>query len=115
MNKKLFVEYLTTFNNFDNAIGRLGKAFIGDFYSDLIYETDWYEYVGKMYNIFLQSHFTEYGIDLINAFLFEDCREFWVDKDRTLFEDKKKEHYTFDTLEELYDVMRIFKEEYFLQ
>ena len=100
MNKKLFVEYLTTFNNFDNAIDRLGKAFIGDFYSDLIYETDWYDYVGKMLDIFLQSHFTEYGIDLINAFLFED---------------KKKEHYTFDTLEELYDVMMIFKEEYFLQ
>ena len=67
-----------------------------------------------MLDIFLESHFTEFGCDLINAYLFEDCREFWANVDKNLFEDKKQEHYVFNSLSELYDTMLKFKNDYFL-
>ena len=67
-----------------------------------------------MLDLFLQNNFTEDGRNLIYAYLYEDCKEFWVNISKDLFTDKGKEHYTFNTLEELYDVMLKFKNDYFL-
>jgi len=112
--KELFVKYLNQYQRFNTAFERIEEALMGKPYSSNLYESDWVDSVGYMLDIFLQSHFTEEGQDLIDAYLFENCREFWVNKDKTLFEDKKKEHYEFNSLEELYDVMLKFKNDYFL-
>ena len=112
--KELFVKYLEQQQRFDKAFERIEEALMGKPYSSNLCESDWYDSVGVMLDLFLKSHFTEYGQDLINDYLFEDCREFWINKDKTLFEDKKEEHYEFNSLEELYDVMLKFKNDYFL-
>ena len=112
--KELFVKFLSQYQRFNTAFERIEEALMGRKYSSNLCESDWCESVGYMLDIFLQSHFTEEGCDLINAYLFEDCREFWQTKDKTLFEDEKEEHHTFDTLEELYDVMLLYKNTYFL-
>ena len=114
INKELFVKYLEQYQRFNTAFERIEEALMGKKYSSNLYESDWYDSVGAMLDLFLESHFTEYGRDLINAYLFEDCREFWVSKGKTLFEDKKEEHYEYNSLEELYDVMLKFKNDYFL-
>lgn len=114
ISKETFVKFLEQYQRFNYAFERIEEALMGNRYSSNLYESDWYDSVGYMLDIFLESHFTEYGCDLINAYLFEDCREFWVNKDKTLFEDKMKEHYKYDSLEELYDVMLKFKNDYFL-
>lgn len=113
ISKEYFVGFLSNYQKFDNALERIEKSIIGKrrYFID---ESDWVVAVGQMVDIFIYSHFTEYGCDLINAYLFENCREFWVDKDKDLFSNKRKEHYMFETLEDLYDVMLKFKEDYFL-
>lgn len=115
ISKELFVEYLEQYQKFNEAFERIEEALMGRKYSSNMYESDWYNSVGIMLDVFLESHFTESGCDLINAYLFEDCKEFWIDKEKTLFEDKKEEHYIYETLDELYDVMFKFKEDYFLE
>ena len=114
LSKELFVKFLTKYQTFNEAFGRIEEALMGRKYSSNLYESDWCESVGYMLDLFLESHFTEYGCDLINAYLFEDCKEFWVSKGKTLFEDEREEHYKYDSLEELYDVMLKFKNDYFL-
>lgn len=114
ISKELFVKFLKQYQTFNKAFERIEKAIMGRPYSSNMYESDWYESVGYMLDLFLESHFNEYGCDLINAYLFEDCKEFWVNKDKTLFEDEKEEHYVYNTLEELYDVLLKFKKDYFL-
>lgn len=115
ISKELFVEYLEQYQKFNEAFERIEEALMGRKYSSNMFESDWYNSVGIMLDVFLESHFTESGCDLINAYLFEDCKEFWIDKEKTLFEDKKEEHYTYETLDKLYDVMFKFKEDYFLE
>ena len=114
ISKKLFVKFLEQYQRFDKAFERIEEALMGKKHSSNLYESDWVDSVGFMLDIFLQSHFTEYGCDLINAYLFENCREFWVTEDKNLFEDEKENHYVYNTLEELYDIMLKFKNDYFL-
>lgn len=110
ISKELFVKFLEQYQRFNKAFGRIEEALMGKQFSSNLCESDWYDSVGYMLDIFLESHFTEYGCDLINAYLFENCKEFW----QTKFKNEEEEHYTFDTLEELYDVMLKFKNNYFL-
>lgn len=112
--KKEFVKYLEQFQRFNTAFERIEEALMGRKYSSNLYESDWCDSVGAMLDLFLKSHFTKDGCDLINAYLFEGCREFWINKDKDLFTDKREEHYEFNSLEELYDVMLKFKNDYFL-
>jgi hypothetical protein len=114
ISKELFIKFLSQYQRFNIAFERIEEALMGKKYSSNLYESDWYDAVGYMLDIFLQSHFTEDGCDLIDAYLFENCREFWINIDKDLFTDKGKEHYTFNTLDELYDVMLKFKNDYFL-
>lgn len=114
ISKKLFVKFLEQYQRFDKAFERIEEALMGKKYSSNLYESDWVDSVGFMLDTFLQSHFTEYGCDLINAYLFENCREFWITEDKNLFEDEKENHYVYNTLEELYDIMLKFKNDYFL-
>jgi len=114
ISKELFVKYLTQYQRFNSAFERIEEALMGKPYSSNLYESDWVDSVGYMLDIFLQSHFTEDGQNLINAYLFENCREFWIYIDKDLFTDKEKEHYKYNSLEELYDVMLKFKNDYFL-
>ena len=115
ISKDCFIKYIEQYQRFSEAFERIEEALMGRKYSSNMYESDWYDSVAYMLDLFLQSHFTKEGCDLINAYLFENCKEFWVNKDKTLFEDKRQEHYSFETLDELYDVMLKFKEDYFLE
>ena len=112
--KELFVKFINKYQIYRKAFDRIDEALFGRRHYSNLYESDWNDAVGFMLDIFLESHFTEEGCDLINAYLFEDCKEFWVDESETLFEDKKETHYTYNTIGELYDVMLKFKNEYFL-
>lgn len=112
--KELFKKFISNYNTFDKGIRRIDEAISGPHNYCALFEVDWCDAVSRMLDCFLESHFTDDGQDLINAYLFEDCREFWINKDKTLFEDEKEEHYEFNSFEELYDVMLKFKNDYFL-
>ena len=99
INKEEFTEYILNYQAFEQAISRMEEAFSGKKYGCNLFDCDWVDSVGKMLDIFMESHFTETGSDWVFYYLFED---------------EKEEHYEFNSLEELYDVMLKFKNDYFL-
>lgn len=71
MNKKLFLEYLQYYKDFDLAIRRVEKAFAGPGNRVELFETDWYSTVDKMLSVFLEQYFTEKGLDVIYSKIFD--------------------------------------------
>ena len=69
ISKELFVKFLTKYQTFNEAFERIEEALMGKKYSSNLYESDWYDSVGAMLDLFLESHFTDDGQDLINTYL----------------------------------------------
>lgn len=100
ISKELFIKFLNNWINFEDRINAINETILGNKYS-LLCESDWFESAGIMLDTFLESHFTECGCELINAYLFDS-----IDKrglilyEETLFEPYKE---TFiNTLDELW-------------
>jgi len=109
-----FSKFLTEYEFFKKAIDRFGKALGGnEFY--YIYECDWYDSVGIMLEIFIDSHFTEKGADWIYYYLFEDIEDHKVivTKEADLFGDKEKVEYHLNNIDELWNFLLINKNLYF--
>jgi hypothetical protein len=113
--KEQFIRFLKNYQTFQTAFNRIDEALMGKKYSSNFYESDLYESVGMMLDIFLETHFTNKGCDLIAAYLFEDVTEYYYQKPQTLFEESKEVMYCFETLDELYDVMLNFREDFFIE
>ena len=90
---------------FEDSIDDLYKAITGKPYG-YFFETEWFTAVGNLFDVFIKSHFSEAGCDLINAFLYDDIKGNWgitlyVDKD--LFNEGTKIEIT--TIEDLYNYL----------
>ena len=108
-----FNSFINNFQAFEKSIDRFGKALGGkEFY--YIYECDWYDNVGKMLDIFLESHFTEDGQDLVTWWLFEDVEHIiWQTVDPDLFHGKSEIEYNVEEIWDLWDYMVKYKKDYF--
>lgn len=106
-----FVKFISSFQEFDKATERLEIAISGKNRCYFIFETDWYEAVGRMLDIFLSSHFTEEGVDLINWWLFESTKKI-IYIPETLFEPKKEKY--IDSLKDLWDFLKSDTKTYFI-
>lgn len=112
--KEEFVKYISLYQKFNESVERLERSITGRNDMYFIYETDWCEAVGKMLDIFLESHFTEDGQDLITWWLFEDVEhiiEQTVDPD--LFHGKSEIEYNVEEIWDLWDYMVKYKKDYF--
>jgi len=117
IDKKLFIEYIEQYQRFDKAFERIEEALMGKKYSSNLFESDWVESVGGMLDIFLKSHFTEEGCDLINWWLFEDVDKVIYEKNSQLdFFDEFKEDNKIpvETIEQLWNYMNKNKDVYLL-
>ena len=70
LNKESFVEYLEKWKIYNERIGQINKLINGEHNSGL-YDSEWNNAVEIMLDIFINSHFTADGADLIWAYLFE--------------------------------------------
>jgi hypothetical protein len=77
---------------------------MGKKYTSNLYESDWVYSVGCMLDIFIQSHFTDSGCDLITWWLFESVP-------KIIYQDDLK--ISVETLDELWEYMINNKEDYF--
>ena len=104
--KEEFVKYLTEYQSFEKAIKRLGEALGGKGYY-YIYECDWYDNVGQMLDIFINSHFTENGADWIYYYLFENVEDHKVviTKEADMFKGEEKIIYHLNSIDELWDFL----------
>lgn len=103
--KKEFTEYITEFQYFDKCIDRMGEAISGKYGCCGLWESDWYESVAKMLDMFLDSHFTEKGVDWVSYYLFES-----IDNKKVIIEIEDifgtvKKEYPLNTIDELWDFL----------
>lgn len=105
--KEEFVKYLTEYQSFIKAIERLGEALGGKGYY-YIYECDWYDNVGQMLDIFIDSHFTEEGSDWVTYYLFEDIDDKLViiKKPADMFNEESEIEYHLNSIEELWNFLQ---------
>jgi len=115
ISKELFVKYLKQYQRFDAAFERIEEALMGKRYSSNLFESDWYDSVGSMLDLFLESHFTEDGVDWIYYYLFEDVddKAAYITKDKDMFNEEKEIRYPLDTIDELWDFLQSDKKLYF--
>ena len=113
--KEEFVKYINSYKEFDKAIERLSEAISGSKYGCNIFESDWYESVGRMLDVFMDSHFTEAGVDWICYYLWEnvDDKAAYIKQNKDMFNKEKEIRYPLDTIDELWDFLLTDKETYF--
>ena len=113
--KEEFTKYLTQYQIFDKAMDRLSEALSGSKYGLPLLETDWGDAVGKMLDIFLDSHLTVDGADWVTYYLFEDIEDKLVEiiEPADMFNKEKKIEYHLNSLDELWDFLLTDKKTYF--
>ena len=112
--KKDLYCFIAEFQSFEKAIERMEKAISGRKYGCNLFETDWYESVGKMLDTFLESHFTEDGCDLITWWLFEDVDHIIYEHvDPDLFNGEIEIEYDVNEFDRLWSYMVKHEKDYF--
>lgn len=102
MTKEQFFKFLNKYNNFYEGISKIEEMF-GNV---SLWECDWVNSVGSMYDIFLDTHFNENGCDLINAYMLEDWRG-------SIYNDSGEEIKDIQTLDDLWSYLINYREDYF--
>ena len=110
--KKEFCEFIKSYQEFQDNIDKFDMAITGKNYPTILFETNWYEANGKMLDIFLDSHFTEEGCELITWWLFEDLDHI-IYETPDLFSQGQKVEYDVNNIEDLWNYLIINKEIYF--
>ena len=115
INKEEFTEYILNYQAFEQAISRMEEAFSGRKYGCNLFDCDWVDSVGKMLDIFIESHFTETGSDWIFYYLFEDIEDklVTIDKPADMFNKETTIEYHLNSLDELWDFLLTDKKAYF--
>ena len=115
ISKELFVKYLEQYQRFNIAFERIEEALMGKKYSSNLYESDWFESVGCMLDLFLESHFTEKGADWISYYLWEDVddKAAYIIQDKDIFNEEREIRFPLNTLDELWDFLLTDKNLYF--
>ena len=113
--KEEFTEYILNYQAFEQAINRMEEAFSGRKYGCNLFDCDWIDSVGKMLDIFIESHFTETGSDWVFYYLFETVgdKKVTITKEADLFKEKEEVEYHLNSIDELWDFLLTDKKLYF--
>ena len=103
--KEEFIQYITEFQKFDEAIERIEIAVGGSKCACNLWESDWYSNVSKLLDIFVDSHFTEKGADWVYYYLFENIndKKVIIEVEDMFGTDKKEYH--LNTIDELWNFL----------
>lgn len=115
ISKEDFSKFILEFQTFEQAVDRIGKAITGSKYTCDLWESDWYSAVGKMFDIFVDTHFTEQGADWVFYYVFEDIEDklVTIKQEKDIFNEEKEIEYHLNSLEELWDFLLTDKKAYF--
>ena len=113
--KEEFIKFIQSYIEFQDSVDNFDKAITGKSYPSILFETKWYEAVGRMLDSFLDSHFTDYGIDWICYFLFEDVNDkaAYVKQEGDMFNEEKEIRYSLKSANELWNFLLTDKNLYF--
>ena len=115
ISKEDFFKYLTEFQTFEQAVDRMETAISGSKYGCGLWESDWYSAVGKMFDIFVDTHFTEQGADWVSYYMFENIEDklVTIKQEKDIFDEEKEIEYHLNSIDELWDFLLIDKKAYF--
>lgn len=113
--KEEFIKFVQSYIEFQESIDKFDMAITGKNCPTILFETKWYEAVGRMLDSFLDSHFTDYGIDWICYFLFEDVNDkaAYIKQEGDMFNEEKEIRYSLESADELWDFLLTDKKLYF--
>lgn len=112
--KEEFFKALSEHQKFNDAVDRISKSISGDGYSVYLYETDWANAEGNIFDLFLKSNFTEDAIDIIYWWLYEDVDKIiYKNIEKDLFRKESEESISVETAEQLWDFFKAEPELYF--
>ena len=114
ISKKEFYNFISSYQKFSNGLDRFEKAITGKEFTSILFDTDWGNAVGEMLDIFLYSHFTEDGVDIITWWLFEDVDKIIYEKvDPDLFNGETEVKYDVNTFDNLWNYIKKYEKDYF--
>ena len=115
ISKEDFFKFISEFQTFEQAVDRMEIAISGSKYGCNLWESDWYSAVGKMFDIFIDTHFTEQGADWVSYYMFEDIEDklVTVKQERDIFGEEREIEYHLNSLEELWNFLLTDKKAYF--
>jgi len=115
INKEDFFKFISEFQIFEQAVGRMEVAISGSRYGCGLWESDWYSAVGKMFDLFVNTHFTELGADWVFYYMFEDIEDklVTVKQEKDIFNEEKEIEYHLNSIDELWDFLLTDKKTYF--
>lgn len=111
LSKTEFTDYINEFLSFQKTVDKLSDL-LGDI---PLFESNIYINVGRMLDLFLDTHFTEDGADWVYYYLFEDIEDKYVKitKPKDIFNEEEEFEYHLNSLDELWDFLLTYKEKYF--
>lgn len=114
INKEEFIDFIKNYQNFVDKISKFDMSITGKSYPSILYETDWYKSVDDMLDIFLFSHFTDEGFDLICWWLFENVDKIvYIKKEKDIFNEEEEIKYDLNKLEDLWNFLLMDSKIYF--
>ena len=117
ISKKEFIDFIEAYEEFEKGIDNLEKFLSGNKqYGINLWESSWVDAVGKMWDNFIYSHFTEEGVDLIDWWKFEDVDHIITQTvTPDLFNEKSEIEYNVNNIEDLWNYLTKFSSDYFKQ
>ena len=115
ISKEDLSKFILEFQTFEQAIDRMEEAISGSQYGCGLWESDWYSAVGRMFDIFIDTHFTEQGADWVFYYMFENIEDkiVTVKQDKDIFNEEKEIEYHLNSIDELWDFLLTDKKAYF--
>ena len=92
--KEQFIKAVNLYLKHDVAMSAFEELFPGGFA-----ESPFADYFWSLQDILFKVSFDERGLDWINAYLYEDCREYW-DSD---------EHHEINNLDDLWELIKEYR------
>ena len=117
ISKEEFIDFIKAYEEFEKGIENIEKSLSGNkSYAVNLWESSWVDAVGKMWDNFMYSHFTETGCDLINWWKYEDVDHVITQTiDPDLFNGKCTIQYDVNDVNNLWNYLIKFSSDYFKQ
>ena len=112
LSKELFIKYIESHKRFETSIKELSTILTGDEYN--IFDAKFPREEATMLDLFIKSHFTIAGCDLVYWWMYEPTVKIIYINKLDLFPDEKELKVDVTDIEDLWDYMVKNKEDYFV-